>query len=271
MDDPEKVQLIAKSAPTEGVKSDGSEAGHTDPIIERVHVDEGSIITEVQHVKVVSRLYFFSQFLVYLGIVMMVVANIVWYAELWSLPSEEAKHVGFKISSSALQGVYLTGMVLFCLASIYVLVAMETKQRGFWWLAYVGMVFTFCEMAIVINRDHDFVNNLVHERLIISGGHKALYVVSCIAVVLVSPAIAMLDMFGDYSVKPSRFHRTLVWMGILMYQVSTIVAVHSYLVQVGFGFTIFGIVVFSIGFTIGKLELRRKEKKQMAQKDSLIE
>jgi hypothetical protein len=264
MEDPEKVQIIAK-----GVSEENIEAGEpligSEPMIEKVHAEEGVI--PVQQAPLVSRLYYFCQFLAYLGVTMMLIANIVWYTELWSLPNEEAKEKGFQMNSAPIQAVYLTGMLLFGLSSIYVLIKMDAQQKGFWWMAYIGLIFTFMEMAIVINRDFDFVHQLVLEKFNITGGHKALYVVSSIAVILVSPTIGVLHMFGEYTAKPSRFHKSLVWMGILMYQVSTIVAVHSYVVQVGFGFTIFGIVIFLVGFLLGKYELRQKQKML----DALIE
>ena len=157
--------------------------------------------------------------------------------------------------------MYLTGFISFGLGSIYRLVFLESSSKVIWWVAFIGCLFTFIPPALVIVRDYNFVAPLVHQKLKISGGHKAIYAITIISILIMSPCVMALDMFGKH-VKRGRFHKLLIGMGILMFQLSTIVTIHSFIVHVGFGLCLFGIVLFFTGVVVSKVESRRKEAQQ---------
>ena len=228
-----------------------------DPATERL-LKEGKIDTDapIQKTTTVSKALFFAEFVIYLGILLMVVVIMVYYGELWGLPTDD--HASFHYPIAPLTGVYLTGFVLFGLGCIYRLVFLQSDQKAVWWIAFIGSLLTFVPPALTIVRDYDFVAPLVIQKLNISGAHKAIYALTITSILIMSPCVMALDLYGIH-MKRARFHKLLIGMGILMFQISTIVTIHSFIVHVGFGLCLFGILLFFAGIIVGKIDSRRKE------------
>lgn len=228
----------------------------SDPATERL-IKDARIGEEipVQKATIIPKTLFFAEFTIYLGILLMIVVILVFYAELWWLPLDD--HSSFHYPITPLTAVYLTGFISFGLGSIYRLVFLESASKAIWWVAFIGSLFTFIPPALVIVRDYDFVAPLVMQKLRISGGHKAIYAITIISILIMSPCVVALDLFS--SVKRGRFHKLIIGMGILMFQISTIVTIHSFIVHVGFGICLFGILLFFTGVIVGKVESRKKE------------
>lgn len=219
---------------------------------------EGKIDSEqpIQKATLVSRTLFFAEFVIYLGILLMVVVIMVYYAELWGLPSEDGASFHYPITP--LTAVYLTGLILFGLGCIYRLIFLESDQKAIWWTAFIGSLLSFIPPALIIIRDYDFVHPLVTQKLEISGGHKAVYALTITSILILGPCVMALNLYGNH-MKRSRFHKLLIAMGILMFQISTIVTIHSFIVHVGFGLCLFGILLFFTGIIVGKIDARKKE------------
>ena len=247
-------------------KSSDSRDGNVSPDLERDPSTErllkdAKIENEipVQKATIIPKTLFFAEFVIYLGILLMIVIVLVFYSELWSLPLEN--HSEFHYPITPLAAVYLTGLVLFSLGSIYRLIFLESDQKVVWWIGFFGCLLTFIPPALMIVRDYDFVAPLVFQRLRISGGHKAVYALTAVSVLIMSPCVMALNLYGKV-MKRARFHKLLIGMGILLFQLSTIVTIHSFIVQIGFGICLFGIIMFTTGIIVGKIESRKKEAQQ---------
>lgn len=233
----------------------------SDAVTERL-IPDAKIEQEVpiQKATVIPKTLFFAEFIIYLGLLLMIIVIIVFYSELWGLPQDDI--TSFRYPIVPLTAVYLTGIIIFSLGSIYRLIFLESNQKAVWWIGFVGCLCTFTCPALVIVGDHIFVDPFVHQKLKITGGHKAIYALTILSVLILCPCVMALDMFGK-QMKRARFHKLLIGMGILMFQISTIVTIHSFIVHVGFGLCLFGIVLFFAGVIVGRIESRRKEAQQV--------
>ena len=250
------------------IDADDSTIADDSPLIRKKYIVDGKSYERefregdppaIHRATLVSRLLFFAEFMVYLGGLMTVTAEFVHYGILWNLPNEEAKINGFHYPLALISCIYFIGFCMVGVAGFYLLFYLESVKKRMWWGLFFGVLVSMSPAAIVIYKDDTFLRPPVLGQISINAHYAAVYILSVISMLMVVTMIFSMDLFHPV-LKKALFYKLLISFGVIFYQVSLIVTIHSLVVHVGFGLYVFGISLICAGYAGGRLETYRRLK-----------
>jgi hypothetical protein len=189
-------------------------------------------------------------FVIVISLALLLCAEILHYVYLWPLPNEEASFGDFTYPRALIGSIQLLGLCLLTITGCARTWFVDSDVKSVWWLGLLGLLVSFSSLTVVIFRDDVFVKTLITGTFTLNPTYFSVYSATTIGIGLLVPALAIVDVF-DTETEQTRYYRLMVVVGTFTKQISLIVTIHSIIVQVGFGFFVFGVLLIFVGYIFG--------------------
>ena len=210
-----------------------------------------------QQPQLFSRLIFFSEIIIYAGLLFCLAGEIVHYVYLLPVPNDISQPKDFEYPHALVIALFSIGLSFYAIAGAFRLSQFRAENLGMWWIGYLGGFLALFQPAIVGFKQEDFVNSLMKGKLEVTGYYIAVYAITSISIALLLPALAVVHLFGP-EMRKAKYYRLMIVTGVFTIEISMIVTIHSLVVHVGFALFLAGVALSLIGYFSGLVEAKHR-------------